>query len=306
MMAKIHIGLDAHLILLLYSLIHLNCVIGQTEETQPIQTVRAFLSDVLSIEISEVKEHPGDLFLEIRSDHKICLINNGSYSVYVSEDGSVVYGYNNNTWYSRVYDEVHAELITESEVFDMAVPLLKYLGLTLDVSDYEFSLRGFGLKTPDNYQQQVWRISRRFYLNGKICRSLGFSCLISATSGDLIKFVYNPIKAPQNNLNVQVSYKEACDIASSYISQVYASTINEISFANGDSEGKIVVAPDDNELGKADYNYALGPPSMYYSWEVKLRFVEYKNTEREYSSSCIVYVNIETGEVVGGFCLRKL
>ena len=220
-----------------------------------------------------------------------------TYDIWVAEDGTAVYGYTKKDMFSgeNLNGKTNADAISEEYAFNAIGPVLNYLDLSTSKSDYYMSFRDMGTEgdEDDDLWGCMWIIRKEMELNGIPCRGRGFSGSVSGASQTVNIFRYLPTIMPENQSNVVVSYTEARQNALNWLQEhPYFETASP--FLVGDENtGVQVIAPQHQmfELNEAEQTEAT---KTYYCWEIYFSWTEYNN-----DFNGVIWVNIDTGEIVG-------
>ncbi len=269
------------------------------EESQATQTIKSFLSGGLCIEAARVTERPDVSYDSVGMPYKWYSVDD-TYRLWVSLDGEKVYRFTHNRWGCNelhlVEGKTHDDAISETEAFASVVPLLSYLGFSTEQNEYEIEFKDTAYQTDQRINDlwgARWYIRKAFSLDGIKCRSRYLTIIVSAASGAVVGFHHNPVIPPENTLNPIVPYSAAEQIALAWITaHPYFAEANP-TIAADSSQEQIVIAQKYDFYGESMVGRTV-PISTYYSWVVIFDFVEFG---RAYQ--CGVWVNIETGEVVG-------
>lgn len=266
------------------------------QESPIIQKARNFLSQALNISATTIIERPEVIYDIIGLPYKILNVDS-TYDIWVAEDGTAVYGYTKKDMFSgeNLNGKTNADAISEEYAFNAIGPVLNYLDLSTSKSDYYMSFRDMGTEgdEDDDLWGCMWIIRKEMELNGIPCRGRGFSGSVSGASQTVNIFRYLPTIMPENQSNVVVSYTEARQNALNWLQEhPYFETASP--FLVGDENtGVQVIAPQHQmfELNEAEQTEAT---KTYYCWEIYFSWTEYNN-----DFNGVIWVNIDTGEIVG-------
>ena len=268
---------------------------GVAEESAAAQTARNFLSQVMNVTATLIVESPYVSYDIIGLPYKT-LTADTCCDVWVSEDGSAVYGYGKKSMFADedTAGKTHADAISEAAAFAAMTPLLQYLDLSTTQSDYDIVFEDMGGETENDLWGCVWIVHREMELNGIPCRTRVFTGLVSAASGAIFTFRNRPVIPPENTLNGDVTYAVARQATQSWLSAWPYFSAASPTLAGDENEGVKVIAPQENHFAPAD-DEQTAPTKTYYSWEVPFEWTEWGDEQFE----GVVWVNVETGEVVG-------
>ena len=268
---------------------------GMPQELTPSQKVEEFLSEALNIENATIVERPGISFDKGLPGKTFCIDDNCDSTVMVTEDGAIILEYRRRFYHSEekeyVQGKTRADAITETEAFAFATPVLEYLGYSSAREDYSLDIRNFINNCPRNnaLEGTRWSIKKYFTVDGVSYRGATLFVRLSAATGTIISISNTPRVLPENSMNIQISFADARPVALNWIRDNYFGSLT------GDAEsGTIVIAPNVNQFEMlTKRTEAL---KTYYCWEVPFIWREPMTNKMEES---VVWVNIETGEVVG-------
>ena len=230
-------------------------------------------------------------------------VNDSSYGhdafLDIKHDGKFIYLYNlidQTSLFGPESPEVKGktlnDVIPEEKAFEIAKPILHYYGLDSSKQYYRIHLMdAFGDNPKDLWRAQ-WVISKEFSFESIPCTSAFIAIIVSAVSGEVIEVAYTPVVPPEKVSGQTISAEQALEAVKTGPRTQGAKIGDPKLFRK-------VIAPA-NELFTS-----LTPPNVmseqpvktYVCWEVPFRQVE-PNSKKE-MSAC-VYVNIETGKIIGG------
>lgn len=271
--------------------------ISEAQELPIRQKAQEFLVQGLGITTSIIEEKAGVTNDIIGLPYKIVTADS-TYDVWVSEDASTVYGYAKKSMFSdeNLDGKTVADAISEETAFSAIIPVLSYIGLSINKSDYQMLFSDMGSKDgdEDDLWGCVWRIYKEMKIDGKVCRFRGFNGVIAASSETIYTFRYRPVIYPENTLNDVITYIAARQSAASWLTtQPYFESA--VPILSGDENAGIqVIAPEHNMF---DNNIPEATDSVktFYCWEVPFTWTESETEQFE----GVVWVNVETGDVIG-------
>ena len=269
---------------------------GAVAESAEAQTAENFLAQIMNLSVSSIVESPDVSYDIIGLPYKT-LTADGCCDVWVSEDGSAVYGYGKKSMFADedTDGKTHADAISEAAAFAAITPLLQYLDLSTIQSDYELVFEDMGGETEDDLWGCVWIVHREMELNGIPCRTRLFTGLVSAASDTIFTFRHRPVIQPENTLSLDVSYAAARQAAQAWLAaEPYFTEASPLLLDDDDDEGEQVIAPQQNFFA-IDEEEQTSPTATYYSWEIPFEWTEWGDAQ----FNGVVWVDVVTGEVVG-------
>ncbi len=268
---------------------------GATAESAAAQTAEDFLTQIMNLSVSSIVESPDVSYDIIGLPYKT-LTAEGCCDVWVSEDGSAVYGYGKKSMFADedTDGKTHADAISEAAAFAAITPLLQYLNLSTAQSDYELVFEDMGGETENDLWGCVWIVHREMELNGITCRTRLFTGLVSAASDTIFTFRHRPVIPPANTLSLDVTYAAARQAAQDWLAEEPYFTVASPILLDDDGEGEQVIAPQQNFFA-IDEEEQTSPTATYYSWEIPFEWTEWGDAQ----FNGVVWVDVGTGAVVG-------
>jgi|GEM_PF-2190405 len=272
------------------------------EQPQSELVIRKFLHDIFNMEVNNIKIEPGEFCLSIGFPHKIVFINNTAHTIEISLDDTKIYSFSENRWSSSetalVEGKGHQDAISETDAFTSAIPLLDYFGFSTQKHDYKMVFRDNAHKTTSSVEDlwgASWDIRKDLNFNGILCRGRYVLVIISAASGKIVSFLHKPVIEPQNTMNVEITYAAAQQVALAWLMTAPHFTGKSPTINTTNTQGEIVIAPKkDISQENTSCEDAEDAIVTYYCWEVDFNFLE-----NEKSNPGKIWVNVETGEVIG-------
>ena len=288
-------------LVVLVALLFLSITRIWAEQSQSEQTIKTFFNDIITIKVNKMTIKSGIFCSSIGLPYRMISVNDGAYNIRISLDGTTIYFFNQKGWSSSETDIVegkgHADAISETNAFTFAIPLLNYLGFPTQKDDYKIVFCDNAYKTTSSVEDlwgASWLISKDLYSNGKRCRGRYLTVIISAASGKIVSFIHKPVIHPQNTMNVQVTYASAQQAALAWLTAAPYFTGKSPTINTSNTQGEVVIAQ--KEGSSQENTLCEDAISTYYCWEVNFDFIE-----NEKSNPGKIWVNVETGEVIGDY-----
>ena len=281
---------------LLLSLFSFNTIaIAQNAEVQ-MRTI-SFMEKVMKVSVKDIeltKKLPpfppiGFPYATVEVDRNIFL---------VSTEKDIVYKFTANPMNDEkgIQEKSKDEAISEEEAFKSVTRLLSYLKIDAKRSDFKSLMSDLDGMEENNLVGVYWVFTLDFDLNDIPCRTCQLRCSVSAGTGKLSFFQYNPVTPPVNTKkkNVDNATIRANALAwlkkHSYFQNFFPRLVGPEK-----GEGRLVIAPQWN-MFEMDVEKRMQKKEMplFYCQEEPFVWKEYGNTFEG-----VVWVDVSTGKAIG-------
>lgn len=264
------------------------------QESQVAESVRNFFTQTMRVTVTNLVEEPCISYRLIGLPYKEVKVDN-SYFVWVADVGGTIYSYTKKDMPNEdVINKTQEDAISASEAFTSILTLLDYFELPKKESDYQMIFQDMGGETENDLDSCYWIIRRELNLDGIPCRMRSFVCFVSGASGTIFTFKYLPVIPPENTLIVTTTYAAARQAALNWLMESSVLSVREITLTGDENSGTQVVAPEENMFVDNMLQDQTEKTKTYYCWEVPFAWTQYEEDYNGY-----VWVNVETGEIVG-------
>ena len=282
------------IIALMFFVLHNNAF---CQESSINQNIKEFFSETLDIAITSIIGTPCISYDVVGLPHKT-FIADKTYRIQASIDGSSIYSVQltkDLVPKEDIEGKTNKDAISDDAAFSAVIPLLEYYDLPVNKSEYQIDFIDINGENEDDLYGCSWSISYYLKLNGIPCRTRFVNISVSAAAKVIEGFIFRPVISPENTLDNAITYASARQLALDWILEQPYLTGEGLPTLTGDNNNGIqVIAPEYNILVPNE-SEATEQPKTYYCWEVPFTYKEF-----DYTPEAVVWVDIQTGEIVGG------
>lgn len=227
----------------------------------------------------------------------------GECDVKIGKSDGIIYSYTRRARGRDVLDEpgirgrTIEDAISAEAAFEAALPILRYYGLPTSPENYTIGLGDVGqVEAPDDLYAALWDVSGKFQHKGVPSRWGRVRIAISAHSGSVISVRYDPLIVPREP-QVRISKVEAVQSAKGWLAErkYFVDKRPTVEEQGLERIEEVIAVPNNAYLLPGEVSRAQNDPvQSFYCWEVPFTFVEHEHTFKSY-----LWVNVETGEVIG-------
>ena len=264
------------------------------------EKISDFLLQTLGITVTTITDTSSISYDFIGFPHKTFTADK-IYTIKSSVDGSAIYSYSKKERFVYKTDisvKTSEDAISDDDAFSVVVPLLEYFGLPTDKSKYRITFVDNADEVEDDLFGSSWSIIHYMKLNGIPCRKRILNISVCAAEKEVQSFFYRPIIPPENTLDGAIPYASARQLALDWFAKQPSLTVGGLPTIiddanNSTHKGTQVIAPVYN-IFSTSVSRLTEQPKTYYCWEVPFAWVDFTHIH-----NVVVWVNIQTGEIVG-------
>ncbi len=245
-----------------------------------VRTVR-----VLKREVASPDDRAGNVRIQVNED-----IASEDYKIKIHSENATVLSCSASNW-PEIKGMTIEDSISAEEAFGTAVPYLEYYDLSLERDQYRIVLEDLG-----EDREGSWSIWGKFSHEGRPCRDRGVNVMVSAYSNHVQLFVYKPMEIPVQPTR-RISKEQAVKSA-----EAWTKTLNYFEGKEPRFTGikmsdivEVIASPNRKYIREAEAEPPEGEIQSFYCWEVPFAFTDHQHEFRRR-----LWVNIETGVVIGG------
>jgi hypothetical protein len=194
----------------------------------------------------------------------------------------------------------HGDAVSSDVAWERALRILQRYGLSSERSGYQVELQDVGdVERRDDLIGAHWVVRKALSHEGLPCRGASVWVGVSALTGELWAFSYNPVLVPVEEHSVVVSKADAVKKVEQWLNNAFPEGKHGWK-AGGKSKDKVVeviARPHDPGCRALSADHIEDKWEAHYCWEVPYVF-DMQDGEKWTRK---LWVRVDTGEVIGGY-----